>query len=202
MANFWNTKILIEGCSMSRLKTLKQRLCEAEFDIEIQYAVLGLLLIFQAVIPSMKAAVVNRVPIPGPSLSARAIWPGDLSAKIGVGREVKLAENRSGRLFPLEKEFPHSKAAKNFSFRLEGGGTGKLCCWLSELPDFGATCNLVGSPIRVLVFKSSISNQIEKAIDSGKADLGSLPHGVVEVEVMPGLATEFCLPEELRNHSP
>lgn len=187
---------------MNRLKTLKQRLCEAEFDIEIQYAVLGLLLIFQAVIPSMKAAVVNRVPVSGPSLCARAILPGDLSATIRVGREVILAENRSGTLFPLEKEFPHSNAAKNFSFRLEVGSTGELCCWLSKLPDFDATCNLVGRPIRVLVFKSSISNQIERAIDSGRVELGSLPPDVAIFEIIPGLATEFCLPEELRNLSP
>jgi len=187
----------IGDTKMNRVKALKRRLCEAEFDIEIQYAVLGLLLIFQAVIPAMQAAVEHHVPVPGPSLTARAIWDGDLGAKIRVGREVILAENRSGRLFRLDTEFPHSAVAKNFTFQLEAGSSGNLCCWLGELPDFRVTCSLSKSPIRVLIFNSNIANEIEEAIDTGNTDSTSLPPGVTEIEIRPGIATSFNLSDEL-----
>ena len=184
---------------MSRLRSLQRRLGEADFEIEIQYALLGLLLIFQAAIPAMQAAAKKKVPIPGPSLSARVIWGKDPTVALRVGQDIILAENRSGRLFQLHKEFPHSQVAKNFTFRLDSGSSGNLCCWLAAMPDLGATHDLAGSSIRVLIFKSSIANEIERAIDSGSTDPMSLPPGAIHVDIKPGTATNISLPAELLN---
>lgn len=186
---------------MTRLKTMQRRLTEADFEIDMQYAVLGLLLIFQAVIPAMQAAVEDQVPVPRPSLTARAIWLGNLDQSVRIGKEVILAENRSGTLVRLDKEFPHSSVAENFTFQLEEESSGELCCWLAELPDFGDSCDFDSRPIRVLIFESSIADEVERAIESGSIDTVMLP-GTTVLEIEPGVATVVNLPEEILDLSP
>lgn len=178
------------------MKDLTRELQDTEFQIEFQYAFLGVILILIAVIPAQQASVEAEVPIPGPSISARVVWLGDPARRLSVGNEIALAKDQGSRLRRLDAEFPQAPRCRNFVFRITDEGSARLLVWLAGLPDWPA-CEINDHKMVFLLFDSALANEVEEALEDPDFDPAKLPSEVVVTLFEAGVPASIDVPEHL-----
>ncbi|MCA9258546.1 MAG: hypothetical protein KDA61_05075 [Planctomycetales bacterium] len=121
----------------SRRRT-ENSLRDAEFNVEIQYALLGLLLALNAALPPLHAGLQGPVPAPRSSLTAHALWVDDQAIfSLKVGEDVYLGWDRGASIERIDERYPQPIAAQTFTFPSEPSAHAsplRLRVWLARLP--------------------------------------------------------------------